>query len=200
MRLIFKQILLFLSIISPVYVGCNQAVTYERVASITDLSQERDLFIAAFMSAYKDEHAHFESIGIFDMHCYFSDVFDEEFSHVKQQLQAEFPIYFIRARVDEHTVGFITFHSTINEDGQPHQIYIRWLAVSPAFGRLGIGKGLVACIKKMLPDVERLILVAYKLDKPAMNFWGNSMGFSLSDYSRPEYDSVMFQGYTYNID
>jgi hypothetical protein len=191
--IIFAVFSLFINLCGA-QIDSKQQVIYERVTSIVDVGNERELFVSAFMNAYRYEKDHFDSIGIFDMRHYFVDVFNEEFTHVEQELQMSSPIYFVRAIVNNEVVGFITF----NEE-RSGQIYIRWLAVSPACGRHGIGKGLVDSIKKNVPDVRQLVLVTYKLDKPAMNFWKNKMSFVPSDYSRQEYDSAMFQGYTYNF-
>lgn len=197
------MMLLYKLIIMLIIVRCGMAdaqkengceISYEQIFVATDFSQEKKVFVDAFTTAYKDDYEHFQSIGIFDMHKYFGNIFDEEFLQVVQQLKTLPPIYLVEAKVNRQVAGLITF----NEE-EPHQVYIRWLAISPIHGRLGLGKALVNYIKKILPHTCRLMVVAYKIDRPAMNFWKNKMNFIPSDYSRKEYDSATFQGFTYNF-
>lgn len=113
-------------------------ITYERITARADFSQERKLFVDAFANTYKNDPEPFEKLGIYDISGYFAREFNKEFYKFAQAFYTSSPIYVIRARIGNTVVGFVFF----NKEKTAGQVYIRWLAVSPAYGKHGIGREL----------------------------------------------------------
>lgn len=125
-------------------------------ASINDWSKIKRLFVAAYVSSYKDcplntldlssrlvEEANDKRVD--PLAFYFAHEFEAERDKILEQHNTDkFKINYLIVRFHEQPIAFIV--SQLNY--KSGRVYIRWNTVSPAFHRNGIGK-------MMLDEVAR---------------------------------------------
>ena len=119
-----------------------------------DLHEEEQLFIQVFKELYKDvPEVYFGSEGLVAM---LQRIFDEE--KAKHN--------FISVKKDDDVVGFVSFRETERD----HEIYLKLIAVDPAYRQCGIGKELILSILRELPNTEKFVLDTRKTNKVVISF------------------------------
>jgi len=169
------------------------------------LESERAIFVAAFTQAYKHlrleqlftpqqvkayagaivpedgyKALSQEALDALQVHTsiclekFLHEVFDDEVIDVNDVKKE---IYTVSASINGKVVGF----AACNPTEVPGQIYLRQLAVSPEYWRMGIGKKLLYSFFRVLPNTKHLILAVRRLNTCARDFY-SALNFSECDY------------------
>lgn len=170
-------------------------ITYEWIKE-GSLLAERELCKTVFKDAYKNFSldADLQVTEYTNLDAWLEDSFNGSFKTETIQLNnPQSKSYFIHAIINNSVIGFACFE----EDGNA-KVYLRKLAVDPAYKRLGIGTELVKSIFNKLPNIKEIRLITRKINLVARDFF-QALGFVENDYIRAGYDSALFIGYALKI-
>ncbi len=166
----------------------KEQVALEWVTSGT-LAEERKVFMSAFKMAYTGFSL--ETLKIKSLDGFLTAVFDEEVADVNDKSKK---VYFVTARKAGKVVGFAAFDETKN----PHEVYIRQLAVDPASWGSGIGKDLIFSILQKLPSTKKFVVMTRKVNQIARKFY-LKVGFTVCNFLHEGLDPERYIGYEYTI-
>lgn len=148
-----------------------------------DLKECEEVFVHAFMEAYRDFSE--EQLGIQDKQQFlksaFADVYDD-FNSGEQKL--------LTVRSRDQVVGFAGYKPT----EIPGQIYLTQLSVEPDYWRCGIGTELIFSVFKIYDEVKSLVVIPRRINRVAREFYLH-LGFTESSYMHPGYDPKKYVGY-----
>jgi ribosomal protein S18 acetylase RimI-like enzyme len=153
-----------------------------------DLRQEEEVFINAFMEAYKDFSN--EQLGIVDKYTFLKNAFQDV---VEDHEKGDG--YLLSAKLDGKVIGFAGFKETEQEN----EVYISQLAVDPRYWQLGVGKELVFSIFTIKKDTARLVVIPRRINEVARQFYAH-LGFTVSEYMHPGYNPQKYVGYEWSKD
>ena len=127
----------------------------------------KSLFVTAYTQAYsgyspKEIAIHSEE-KISD---YFATEFDQEWKKIKSQQQDK-RIHYLVVRYCDHPIGFISCEL----NPKSGRIYLRWVTVSPACQRQGIGEKMLNAVLKHFPDNLGLELYTRVANKGSQTFY-----------------------------
>lgn len=151
-----------------------------------DLSQEEQVFIDAFLEAYKDFSI--EQLGISDKHTFLKSAFQDVVEDSENG-----KIFLLSAKLDGKVIGFAGFKDT----DQNNEVYIAQLAIDPRFWQQGLGKELVFSIFDIKKETERLVVIPRRINEVARQFYSH-LGFTVSEYMHPGYNPQKHIGYEWN--
>jgi len=149
----------------------------------SDLKEEEEIFITAFLEAYKDFSP--EQLGVKDKLQFLQDAFAD----VKEDFAIGKNLAF-SAKKEGKVIGFVCFKPTEVKG----QVYIAQLAVSPFYWQNGVGKELVFFVLKAIPETNHLVVIPRQLNEIARKFYEH-LKFKVCDYMHPGYDPNKYIGY-----
>lgn len=133
-----------------------------------DLQQEETIFLKAFLNAYKD--IPLDVLKVKDVTAFLQEAFNDERADFNNP---EKEILWVVAKENNKAIGFATFEKTDNAG----EVYIRQLAVDPAFQGGGVAKKMVMAILERLPEAKKLVVSTRKINIGACSFY-KKLGFS----------------------
>jgi ribosomal protein S18 acetylase RimI-like enzyme len=165
----------------------GDVLIFDLASPSSDLKQEEDLFVESFMAGYGDYSP--MMLGVQNKSSFLHGAFDDVREDV---LKGEG--FIVTAKNGNEVIGMMEFKMT----GQPGQIYIAQLAVSPKYWGKGIGKELVFSVPKLVDGVEQLVAIGRRINARGKGFFYH-IGFTECKYMHPGYDPVKYIGFEYDL-
>ena len=165
----------------------KEVIVFDWVQPGSSLSEEEKLFIKTFTEAYKKFTP--ADLGVEDKLLFLKD----SFSDVIKDFIGDRAII-LTAKKNGKVIGFASFNPT----DKAHQMYVGQLAVDPDFWRKGIGKELVFGIRRLQPDVQKIVAIGRRLNSIGKNFF-LKIGFTECAYMHPDYDAKKYVGYEFSF-
>ena len=167
---------------------CAQAmeVSIDRVTS-KNLAAEEDVFNKAFTASYNQLPVLLEQISkkypTLDafLHAAFEDE-NVDFHACKPAT------YFLNAKIGDNIVGYMSFDIMANDS-----VYIRILAIDPAYTKKSIGRMLVFSIFKFHPTTTNILLITRRANTSAIEFYQH-LGFKITGFTHEGYDPAVYVG------
>ena len=174
----------------------KQELQFEwNAASDFDWPKIRRLFVAAYVSAYKDmpvdqldlnphvvEEA--QRTNTDPLTKYFEHCFDDEIVFIKAQKKSDkFKINYLTIKFHDQPIAFIITQLNYKSG----RVYIRWNTVSPSFHRHGLGRIMLSAVAKYYEN-SGLELYTRAANTNACEFYKKSglVAISKYDFSEPE--------------
>lgn len=157
-------------------------VVLEEITS-PDLSEEREVFIRSFGTAYSSFNE--EDLGIINK----TRFLNEAFESVEKDYAAQ-SMTLIAAKKNNKIIGIAGFKRA----EEPGTAYVAQLAVDPQEWQKGIGRHLIFSILTLEPQITHLVAITRKINCISKNFF-NHIGFTPSLYMHAGYDPNKYTGY-----
>lgn len=159
------------------------------------LTRDRDVFVESFCHTYQE--VPFSEVNplfktLADLRGWLESAFEEDVPEIQEGIRGG-SIYYVRAFLRGELVGLVSFEKMPE---RPNSVYVRQLAIDPAYQGLGIGKYLLFSIKEdpsLLPDTKSIYLVTRRFNQKAIGFY-QRLGFRLGTYTREGYDPSRYVG------
>jgi ribosomal protein S18 acetylase RimI-like enzyme len=152
------------------------------------LKEEKIIFIKAFTESYTRNPiimGDIKNLKKMDLKTFLQSAFEDEendFTNKKEKT-----IFLSAKTLEGKTIGYASF------DKGAETIYIRQLAVDPAFWKKGVGACLVFAIFKLWEKPSRLQLVTRRANTKALTFYQN-LGFTYSNFAHQGLDPKLYCG------
>lgn len=151
------------------------------------LVDEEELFVESFLHAYRD--IPLSILKTNDPEGRLRHFFNYERIELND---GQKEIYFIRAEYENSLIGFVSFEVC----KEPGMVYIREMAIAPAYKRCGLGKKLVFLCTEYMPDVQRIVLATTQFNQNAIDFYTH-IGFKRTEAVPHGLDPELFIGLEY---